>query len=99
MKSVTLLVLKEKSHCYSLRFLRKAPTKNYPACKSAACKTFQQCQVGTVVLLVLFVPTRYFRIFEVISEVFFEFLSFERGEDLCRSRLVSALPFCTSPLL
>ena len=31
MKSVTSLVLnKKKSHCYSLRFLRKAPTKNIP---------------------------------------------------------------------
>ena len=28
-KSVSSLVLKKKSHCYSLRFLRKAPTKNY----------------------------------------------------------------------
>ena len=27
-KSVTSLVLKKKSHCYSLRFLRKAPTNN-----------------------------------------------------------------------
>ena len=42
MKSVTSLVLKkEKSHCYSLRFLRKAPTKKKKKVTAIICVFYE----------------------------------------------------------